>query len=126
MKIKYLKVISSTLLLMTMSAGLIFTHAAAISWKTGRVISASISGHGPAANSRDSFGGRKDLWWNYCVSTGDQSYSVLSRENPALSGLKVDSSVKFFEKRNQIFFKNPSGKQIGLKIFRKDQGPKCP
>ena len=109
-----------------MGTGLLFTYAAAIVWKSGRVVSASINGHGFESNSRLSAVRRKDLWWNYCISTGVQSYSVLSRENPARSGLKVDSSVRFFEKKNQIFVKNPAGKQIGLKILRKDQGPKCP
>jgi hypothetical protein len=107
-------------------AGLLFTYAAAISWKSGHVISASVSGYGPADKSTASAVRGKILWWNYCISSNDQAYSVLSRENPSRSGLNLDGLVRFYEKRNQIFIINPAGKLIGLKILRKDQGSKCP
>ena len=125
MKIKYIK-IGAALLFMIAGAGLLCTYAANISWKSGHVVSASISGHGPADRSTSAGDRRKDLWWNYCISSKDQAYSVLSRENPSRSGLKVGGLVRFYEKRNQLFIHNAAGKPIGLKILRKDQGPRCP
>ena len=109
-----------------MGASVLFTFAAANPWKSGRVIEAGINGHGRTGNAKIQGTRYKDMWWNYCISSGDEAYSVLSRENPSHAGLKENSEVRFLERKDQIFVLNPAGKRIGLKILRKDKGQRCP
>jgi hypothetical protein len=111
-------------------AGMLSAAAGTGSLRTGRVISATVSGHGPAevANKKKASRttNRTDIWWNYCVSTEGQSYSVLSRESPAKTGLTKNSLIRFSERKNRIYVVNPRGKRISLRILRKDRSGKCP
>ncbi len=112
--------------LLMIGAGVSLTYAAKNFWKSGRVIASSLNGHGRTGNPKTMGTRYKDIWWNYCISSGDQAYSVVSREDPVSAGLKENNAVRFLEKRNQIFVINPAGKRIELKILRKDLAPKCP
>ncbi len=92
----------------------------------GRVISTSLHGHGSIQEKSRKPRDQKDIWWSYCISTLDKTYTVFSREDPNSAGLREKSSIRFIERQNQIYVKNPAGKWIALKIVRKGKDAKCP
>ena len=104
----------------------LFAGAANEPWQSGRVISATLGGHGPADEGKWRAAHRVDIWWIYCIAGEDQVYSVISRESPKKTGLKNNSLTRYFEKKNQIYVVNPAGKRIALRILRKDKTGKCP
>jgi len=98
--------------------------------RNGRVISATLSGHGPSqteskkkgSTAKESKAAEKtDIWWTYCIATNSQSYFVLSRESPEKTGLIKNRWISFSEKKNQIVVVNPRGKNIALRILRKEK-----
>jgi hypothetical protein len=95
-------------------------------WISGHVISTSLNGQGYSSKATTSNNRRYDIWWNYCIASDDQIYSVISRENPMRTGLQEKSAINFMEKQNQIFMLNPAGKRVALKIIRKGRAIKCP
>jgi hypothetical protein len=98
-----------------------------ISWQDGQVISAALNGHGSNSNTRGvRASGHQEIWWSYCISNADQSYSVVSRLSPAKAGLLIDNPIKVSEKRNQLLILNSAGKQMELRILRKSLSAKCP
>jgi len=100
--------------------GVLFAGTPAPLPRSGRVISSTVSGHGPE-NLRKS-----DVWWTYCISADNISYSVLSRKGPAETGLLNNKPIQFSERKNQISVINPRGKSVSLRILRKENSGKCP
>ncbi len=104
---------------------LLFAASAVSPSKTGRVISATISGHGPTeveGKKKVSSAAKKtDIWWTYCISAQGQSYFVLSRDNPEKTGLTKNRWISFSEGKNQIYIVNPRGKRVALRILRKEK-----
>ncbi len=100
----------------------LFAGTTKTNWSSGRVVSASMNGTGSSnTESRNT-----DLWWNYCISTENQCYSVVSREGPAQLGLANNKSVRFFINRNLLYIQRPNGKNASLRILRRDKGKTCP
>jgi hypothetical protein len=108
------------------AVGMLFAGAAVNTWISGRVISTGLHGHGKSGSENYRTIRSKDIWWSYCISSGEITYSVLSRENPVLAGLKENSQIKLMEKQNQVYVLNSAGKPIALKIIRKGKGKTCP
>ncbi len=107
--------------------GLAFAKDEAGSWRSGRVISTVVSGHGPAGEeAKKKVLRTTDIWWTYCISSDELFYSVLSRENPERTGLTNNRLVRFSERKNQIYIVSPRGKSVALRILRKDKSRKCP
>jgi hypothetical protein len=109
-----------------LSGRLLFTGTTSNPLRSGRVISSTLSGHGPENEGKSKNVLRTDIWWSYCISTGNASYSVLSRESPSKTGLAPNSLIKFSEKKKLIYITRPDGKRISLRILRKDKTGKCP
>ena len=107
-------------------SGMTFAESAKSSWKSGRVISTGLHGYGNRANTKIAAIRSHEIWWSYCISSNERTYEVLSREKPAKTGLKENSSIKFLEQRSQIYVINPAGRRISLKIAKKGSGPTCP
>jgi len=107
-------------------AGMIFAGAGKTTWISGHVISTGLHGYGKSSKENSRSIRSKDIWWSYCISSGEITYSALSRENPIRAGLKENSFIKFMERQNQIHVLNPAGKRTALKIIRKGKGKKCP
>ena len=101
-------------------------NAAAKSWKSARVISTGMHGYGSRSAANSQVLRREDIWWSYCIISEGRTYSVLSREKPARTGLKENTSIKFVERRNELDVLNPAGKLITLKILRRGKGQECP
>jgi hypothetical protein len=116
-----------TIALVLLAGGQISTLApAARAWKSGRVITISLSGHGPSSSNQRPASRNSDVWWNYCISANGNFYSVLSRQSPEKLGLAENSPIRFSENNNQIRVIVPSGKSVDLRIVRKDKTKKCP
>ncbi len=119
--------LTAVVLLLFFGWGLTFAKAEAVSFRSGRVISAVLSGHGPAGiEVKRKVLRQTDTWWTYCISSDELFYSVLSRENPERSGLTNNRLIRFSERKNQIYIVNPRGKSVALRILRKDKSKKCP
>jgi hypothetical protein len=88
-------------------------------WHTGVLKSADMSGHGPIT------GKRIDIWWVYCISTGEKDYSVVSRMSPPRAGLTVGSPVRFFIDGGQMTISNPRGEHREFRIMRQGKGNMC-
>jgi hypothetical protein len=88
---------------------------------SGQVVAASLHGHGSSTESKRTRYSGQDIWWNYIISSEDQIYSVVSRENPAKSGLATNSSFRFYEAKNWIYIPKPKGKPMALKILSKSK-----
>ena len=115
------------ILFLVFGFGLTFAKDEAGSWRSGRVIAAVVSGHGPAgAEVKRKVLRETDIWWTYCISSDELFYSVLSRENPERTGLTNNRLVRFSERKNQIYVVSPRGKSLALRILRKDKSKKCP
>ncbi len=87
----------------------------------GQVVSASLNGHGSSTEKNRARSSGRDIWWNYIISSENQIYSVVSRENPAKTGLAANSSLRFYEAKNWIYIPKPAGKPIALKILNKSK-----
>jgi hypothetical protein len=126
MKTKHGRFIAIAVFLFSVG-GLFPVGTATSSWRSGRVISATVSGQGPIEDViKKKIVRKTDIWWTYCISAGDLSYSVLSRESPEKSGLSNNCLIRFSEKKKQIYVVNPHGRTIMLRILRKDKSKKCP
>lgn len=126
MRMRLAKFIAIVLFLV-MGWELTFAEDEAISWRSGRVISAVVSGHGPGgAEVKRKVFRQTDIWWTYCISSDKLFYSVLSRENPVRTGLSNNRLIRFSERKNQIYIVSPGGKSVVLRILRKDKSRKCP
>jgi hypothetical protein len=91
------------------------------SLRSGTVVAATLNGYGSSTeNKRARFSGQ-DIWWNYIISSEDQIYSVVSRENPAKTGLAANASLRFYEAKNWIYIPSPKGKPVALKILNKSK-----
>jgi hypothetical protein len=90
------------------------------SLRSGKVVSVALNAHGSNAENNGMAGGR-DIWWDYIISSGNQLYSVVSRENPSKTGLVVNTSFKFYEARDWMYIPNKKGKAIALKIQNKSK-----
>jgi len=116
--------------LLFVSGGLLFAGAPNKSRRSGQVVSATASGHGPAKiavqKKSQRMINKTDIWWTYCISADGLFYSVISRESPEKTGMSRDKTVKFSERKNQIDIVNPRGKNVALRILRKDKSGKCP
>jgi len=126
MEMKYSKCI---VIAIGISLGLIaqlHAEAKAPAERSGRVLAATLSGHGPNPESKSKRSNRLDIWWNYCISSGDTFYSVLSRETPEKTGLKPGKNIRFTEDRKQMYIRSSRGKQFALRILRKGSDRKCP
>jgi hypothetical protein len=108
-----------------MSQDLLFAKSAKINWQSGRVIFAAVNGQGPG-NSGAWRTNSTDIWWNYFISTEEQCYSVVSRQAPLKIGLTNNSMAKFYISRNQMYVEGPDGKNVELRISRKDKKKTCP
>jgi hypothetical protein len=91
------------------------------SLRSGQVVSASLNGHGSSTENKRARTSGQDIWWNYIISAEGQVYSVVSRENPAKTGLTANSSLRFYEAKNWIYIPKQKGKPIALKILSKSQ-----
>jgi hypothetical protein len=105
--------------------GMLFPGSGKNTWIPGQVISTGLHGHGKSGNENYRSIRSKDIWWSYCISSGEMTYSALSRENPVRAGLKENSLIKLMERQNQIYVLNSAGQRIALKIIRKGKGKKC-
>jgi hypothetical protein len=91
------------------------------SLRSGQVVAASLNGHGSSTENKRARSSGRDIWWNYIISSGDQIYSVLSRENPAKTGLDTNSRFRFYEAKNWIYIPRSKEKPIALKILNKSK-----
>ncbi len=97
-----------------------------IQWQTGRLVSADLSGHGGKPESAGAQRrGRGDIWWVYCVSSGDKAYSVVSRMSPDKAGLTVNRTVRFSVDRDRIQILNPKGERHTMRIVRQGDESIC-
>ena len=94
-----------------------------ISWQDGQVISAVLNGRGSNSNAR---GVQQGIWWSYCISTADKSYSVISGLSPSKSDLLQDKPVRIGERKGQLLILNSAGMQIEMRIVGKSSSGKCP
>jgi hypothetical protein len=95
-------------------------------WQTGHLISTDLSGHGPKTEGkRTGSSKRTDVWWVYCISTGQRNYSVVSRESPTKAGLKVGGAVRFSVQSNRMIIPNPKGEHRAFRIVRQGTGNLC-
>jgi hypothetical protein len=92
---------------------------------SGRVVAATVSGHGPAEKSSTKHFTGRDIWWNYCIASGDQFYSVVSRENPEKIGVASNPKIQFAEEKKWIYIKS-KGKSFALRIMNKGRDQRCP
>jgi hypothetical protein len=99
---------------------------AATSWRSGRMISATLSGYGSTSYRSEKLVSKTDIWWNYCIASEGQFYTVVSREKPEKLGLTKDKTVRFSERKDRIYVINPAGKRVTLRIVRKDKTRDCP
>jgi hypothetical protein len=90
------------------------------SLRSGKVISAALNAHGSNAEN-NGFSHGRDIWWNYIISSGDQLYSVDSRDNPSKTGLAVNASIHFYEAKNWMYIPQNNGKPLILKIHSKSK-----
>lgn len=97
-----------------------------VQWQTGKIVSANLSGHGenPESSGKRK-GGRGDIWWAYCVSSGGKAYSAVSRMSPDKSGLTVDRTVRFSVDRDRIRILNPRGERHTMRIVRQGNESIC-
>jgi hypothetical protein len=125
MKIKFFKAITSIFILY---AGLSTPcpKVEASSWRSGRVISATLSGYGSGGYSSKQPAHTSEIWWNYCIASEDQCYTVVSREKPEKLGMTKDSMIRFSERKDRIQILGPAGKRIDLRLIRKAKGGECP
>ena len=105
-------------------------------WRSGRLDAAEISGHGAGSQtrasstsrsrSRTSSQSRRDIWWTYRIVAGDQTYSAVSRESPAKSGLMVNSVIRFSAEKGKLYVSGKDGQHV-LRILSvrptKSSGP---
>jgi hypothetical protein len=101
-------------------------ESATISWRSGRVISATLSGYGLTSYRSKKLASKTDIWWNYCIASESQFYTVVSREKPAKLGLTKDKTIRFSERKDRIYIINPAGKRVTLRIVRKGRTTDCP
>jgi hypothetical protein len=96
------------------------------SWRSGYVISATLSGHGSTSDLSKKPFSKTDIWWIYCIASGGQFYTVVSREKPSKLGLIKDKAVRFSDRKDRIYIVNPAGKRVTLRILRKGKTRDCP
>ncbi len=97
-----------------------------INWSPGTVVDVGVYAKGAASTkstSRRKKGEtqyhRKDLWWEYSIRTGGQTYVGVLRSSPGRCGLQVNAQVKFFVSRERLYLLNPKGNRFELRILRK-------
>jgi hypothetical protein len=117
-----IKLVLCAVLLLSV-AGLLPAKAPKQPWQSGQVTAAGLSGHG---SSKGKGASGQDIWWNYCISAEELSYSVVSRESPQKTGMTLNGPVKFQENKNRISIQNPKGKPVEMRLLRKDKSRKCP
>ena len=113
-------------LLIVAIVGLLFGGKESRLLHSGRVLEASMSGHGPNPESTNKYMSGSDVWWNYCISSENLFYSVLLRTSPEKSGLKPNTIVRFWEDGKWMYIPNPKGHPLALRILRKGKDKKCP
>jgi hypothetical protein len=89
--------------------------------RLGKVVAASVNGHGSSTENKRARLSGQDIWWTYVISSEDRIYSVVSRENPARTGLATNSAFQFYEQKNWIYIPRPKGKPTALKILNKSK-----
>ncbi len=103
-----------------------------INWLPGTVVDVSVYAKGAASTKSTSTRRRgetqyrrKDLWWEYSIRTGGQTYVGVLRSSPGRCGLQVNIPVKFFVSRDRLYLLNPKGNRFELRILRKvtDEAP---
>jgi hypothetical protein len=114
---RYIYLIPLTFFLMT-SYSLFASETNTPVWKTGRVVQAVISGHGPSEKGKYARSRRNDIFWIYMISADHQSFSVISRVSPQKTGMKANTSIKFSVEKNQIRILNSEGKSFIMRILR--------
>jgi hypothetical protein len=97
----------------------------ALQWQTGRVLAAGLSGHGANPASMNNRARKGDIWWTYCVSARELTYSVVSRESPAKTGLAVDSEIRFFIDKTRMQVRGHEGERHTLRILRQSKAKTC-
>jgi hypothetical protein len=125
MDIKSAKVVVVAVFLSLGFCGVSFAETKAPQSQSGRVLTATLSGHGPSSESKTKRASTNDIWWNYCIDSGDNLYAVVSRESPEKTGLKPDKTVRFTEDIKQIYI-TVKGKSLALRILRKSKDKECP
>ncbi len=116
MKISTLKLPAAACFFALAFGGLVFAGVDAQPWRTGQVVAAGMSGHGPDAGGGNSRARGWDLWWTYCVSEGKQSYSAVSRRSPSQMGIAVQGPVRFYVTRDYMYILNSQGKRQTLRL----------
>ncbi len=91
-----------------------------VRWQTGQLVAADLSGHTryPKSQTRPQQGGRSDIWWVYCFSTGTKAYSAVSRTSPDKANLVVGHSVQFQVERDRIQILDLKGRRHVMRINR--------
>ncbi len=96
-------------------------------WLSGRVLSASLAGHGSKnVRSKDKNAGKQDIWWTYCISGGRAAYTAVSRTSPVRGGMTVHSPVRFSVDKNRIYVLNSKGERLTLRRVSQDTAKDCP
>ena len=94
--------------------------------QSGRLVAAELIGHGKSpewgANRKSN---RGDIWWSYCVSSGDKAYSAVSRVTPSKSGLTVNRTVQFSVDLHRIHIINAKGERFTMRIIRQGDESIC-
>ena len=104
----------------------VFSGANDVRWHPGRVISASLTGHGSkAVKGKNKNAGKQDIWWTYCISGGREAYTAVSRTSPAKGGMTVTSPVKFSVDKNRIYVLNSKGERYSLRRVSQDTAKDC-
>lgn len=101
------------------------SYGAALQWQKGRVLAAELNGHGANPNAKSTAARSSDIWWTYCVAIGDSTYSAVLRENPAKSGMAINSAVRAALQKDFLYVLNPEGNQLTLRVVRRGKGSAC-
>ncbi len=102
-----------------------FGRDAATHWQTARVCSTELNGHGPNPSSTAKGSQRRDIWWTYCISSGEWTYTAVIRESPARSGMKIGNIVRMSVQKDRMQVLDNQGKRHVLRVIRQVKGAAC-
>jgi hypothetical protein len=88
-------------------------------WQTGSLIAVSASGYGKTDRRRG------DLWWKYCIRSGDRTYAGALRRSPAKMGLAVGDPVKFALAGNRMYVLDKDGREQVMHLQSRDTESDC-
>lgn len=88
-------------------------------WQKGSLLAFSASGYGKTDRRRG------DLWWKYCIQSGDRAYSGALRRSPSKMGLAVGDPVRFALAGNRIYVLDKNGREQVMHLQSRDTESSC-